>query len=55
MDEQLREYLENLYRCGREHDTETADRVERLRNVEPDTARLASATLTPGPARRSPS
>ncbi|HTA15803.1 MAG TPA: class I SAM-dependent methyltransferase [Solirubrobacteraceae bacterium] len=40
MDEQLRSYLDDLYRRGREHDAIRADRLERLRNVEPDTAEL---------------
>src|SRR5271167_1565827 len=40
MDERLMAYLEDLDRRGREHDAEQADRLQRLRNVEPDTARL---------------
>jgi predicted O-methyltransferase YrrM len=40
MDVQLSWYLEDLYRRGQEHDAEKADRLECLRNVEPDTARL---------------
>jgi predicted O-methyltransferase YrrM len=40
VDEQLRTYLEELYRRGHEHDAARADRLERLRNVEPDTAQL---------------
>lgn len=40
MDKQLRAYVEDLYRRGREHDAAKVDRLERLRNVEPDTAEL---------------
>ena len=40
MDEQLRTYLEDLYRHGREYDAAKVDRLERLRNVESDTAEL---------------
>jgi predicted O-methyltransferase YrrM len=40
MDEQLRVYIDDLYRFGREHDAAKVDRLERLRNVEPDTAEL---------------
>lgn len=40
MDEQLRVYLQSLYRSGRDHDAERSDRLKRLRNVEPDTAQL---------------
>jgi predicted O-methyltransferase YrrM len=40
VDEQLRTYLEDLYRHGREHDAAKVDRLERLRNVETDTAEL---------------
>lgn len=40
MDEQLKRYLEDLYRRGHEHDAAKTDRLERLRNLEPDTAQL---------------
>jgi predicted O-methyltransferase YrrM len=40
MDEQLSRYLKDLYRRGHEHDVEKSDRLERLRNVEPETAQL---------------
>jgi predicted O-methyltransferase YrrM len=40
MDEQLSAYLDELHRAGNEHDAAKADRLERLRNVEPDTAQL---------------
>jgi predicted O-methyltransferase YrrM len=52
MDEQLGEYLEDLYRRGREHDAAKADRLERLRNVEPDTARLLAVLVRALAARR---
>jgi predicted O-methyltransferase YrrM len=40
VDEKLRTYLQDLYSRGREHDQAMTDRLERLRNVEPDTAQL---------------
>jgi predicted O-methyltransferase YrrM len=40
MDPQLEALLDDLYRDGREHDEQQADRLDRWRNVEPDTARL---------------
>jgi predicted O-methyltransferase YrrM len=40
VDGQLRAYLEDLYRRGEEHDAAKGDRLERLRNVEPETAKL---------------
>ena len=52
MDEQLSEYLEDLYRRGHEHDAEKADRLERLRNVEPDTARLLAVLVRALGAKR---
>jgi predicted O-methyltransferase YrrM len=52
MEEQLSEYLEDLYRRGREHDAEKADRLERLRNVEPDTARLLAVLVRALGAKR---
>jgi predicted O-methyltransferase YrrM len=45
VDGQLRAYLEDLHRHGREHDAERADRLERLRNLEPDTAQLLSVLV----------
>lgn len=45
MDMPLNQYLEDLYRQGREHDAAKADRLERLRNVEPDTARLLAVLV----------
>jgi predicted O-methyltransferase YrrM len=52
MDEQLTEYLEALYRRGRAHDAAKVDRLERLRNVEPDTARLLAVLVRALGARR---
>lgn len=40
VDDRLRAYLEDLYQRGRAHDAAKDDRLERLRNVEPDTAQL---------------
>jgi predicted O-methyltransferase YrrM len=45
MDSHLVEFLEDLYRRGREHDERQADRLERWRNVEPDTARLLAVLI----------
>src|SRR4029077_10258373 len=36
----LARLLDELHRRGREHDAGLADRLERWRNLEPDTARL---------------
>jgi predicted O-methyltransferase YrrM len=52
MDEQLGEYLEDLYRRGREHDARKVDRVERLRNVEPATAQLLAVLVRALGAKR---
>jgi predicted O-methyltransferase YrrM len=52
MDLQLSEYLEDLYRRGHEHDAEKADRLERLRNVEPDTAQLLAVLVRALGAKR---
>jgi predicted O-methyltransferase YrrM len=40
MDQQLRSFLGDLHRRGREHDAGRPDRLERLRNLEPETAAL---------------
>jgi predicted O-methyltransferase YrrM len=42
---QLAELLDDLYRRGREHDDAQADRLDRWRNVEPDTARLLAVLV----------
>jgi predicted O-methyltransferase YrrM len=52
VDEQLTAYLDELYRCGREHDGTKGDRLERLRNVEPDTAQLLALLVRALAARR---
>ena len=41
-DEALAAILDELHRDGREHDAGKADRLDRLRNLEPDTARVLS-------------
>ncbi len=40
MDVQLEGFLTGLHRSGRDHDAVLEDRLQRLRNVEPETARL---------------
>ncbi len=40
MDLELEGFLSELHRSGREHDAARSDRLERLRNLEPPTARL---------------
>jgi predicted O-methyltransferase YrrM len=45
MDRKLAELLEELYARGREHDADQADRLDRLRNVEPDSARLLAVLI----------
>jgi predicted O-methyltransferase YrrM len=40
MDAHLRNFLEELYREGREFDAAQPDRLDRLRNLEPDSAAL---------------
>lgn len=40
MDEALEVSLDELYRAGREHDASQPDRLDRWRNLEPDSARL---------------
>jgi predicted O-methyltransferase YrrM len=40
VDNALASLLDDLYRRSREHDAGQADRLERWRNLEPDTARL---------------
>jgi predicted O-methyltransferase YrrM len=51
MDPGLTSLLDKLYRTGRERDAEKADRLERLRNVEPDTAALMSLLIRATRAR----
>jgi predicted O-methyltransferase YrrM len=45
VDETLSAYLDDLYRRGREHDEQQADRLDRWRNLEPDTARLLAVLV----------
>jgi predicted O-methyltransferase YrrM len=52
MDAELKSLLADLYRRGREHDAEKADRLERWRNVEPDTAALLSVLVLSVQPRR---
>jgi predicted O-methyltransferase YrrM len=52
MDARLTALLDALHRHGVEHDRLKADRLERLRNVEPDTARLLALLVRATAARR---
>jgi len=52
VDEQLAALLAELYRGGREHDEGKTDRLQRLRNVEPDTAALLALLVRATGARR---
>jgi predicted O-methyltransferase YrrM len=52
MEQTLAAYLEDLHERGRRHDAEKAERLERLRNVEPDTARLLALLIQVTGARR---
>ncbi len=45
VDSRLDSYLDGLYREGREHDASRADRLDRFRNVEPETARLMAVLV----------
>lgn len=45
MDEQLQAYLDDLYRQSREYDERQSDRLDRWRNVEPDSARLLAVLV----------
>jgi predicted O-methyltransferase YrrM len=45
MDPELEQLLESLYEQGREHDSSTADRRERMRNVEPESARMLAVLV----------
>jgi predicted O-methyltransferase YrrM len=47
-----RAFLDELYAHGREHDAARADRLERLRNVEPETAELLGVLVRALGARR---
>jgi predicted O-methyltransferase YrrM len=52
MDDTLRAVIDELHRHGVEHDAGKADRLERLRNVEPDTAQVLAALVRATGARR---
>jgi|SRR5580704_2883608 predicted O-methyltransferase YrrM len=52
MDDTLRAVLDELHRYGTERDAGLADRLERLRNVEPDTAQVLSVLVQALAARR---
>ena len=52
MDDTLAAVLDELHRDGVEHDAGKADRHERLRNVEPDTARVLAVLVRATAARR---
>lgn len=45
MDPQLEQLLERLHEAGCEHDASTPDRRERMRNVEPESARLLAVLV----------
>jgi predicted O-methyltransferase YrrM len=51
MDRQLTALLDELYRHGVEHDATKVDRLDRLRNVEPDTAALLALLVRATRAR----
>jgi predicted O-methyltransferase YrrM len=52
MDEQLASLLEELHRYGVEHDAGKPDRLDRLRNLEPDTAALLAVLVRATGARQ---
>ncbi len=52
MDDTLEAVLDELHRYGTAHDAGLADRLQRLRNVEPDTARVLSVLVQALAARR---
>ena len=45
MDRELEQLLDRLYEEGRKHDASTADRRERMRNVEPESARMLAVLV----------
>ena len=51
MDETLETLLDELHHYGVEHDADRPDRLDRLRNVEPDTARLLAVLIRATGAR----
>lgn len=52
MDAELAQTLAELHRRGREHDGALADRLERYRNIEPDTAALLAVLIRTARPRR---
>jgi predicted O-methyltransferase YrrM len=52
MDAELEKYADALWATGREHDAELPDRAQRLRNVEPETARMLAVLIRALGARR---
>jgi predicted O-methyltransferase YrrM len=52
MDDELVALLVELHRHGTEHDAGQADRLERMRNVEPDTAQVLALLVRATGARR---
>ena len=52
MDAALERYLDELFASGREHDAELPDRTQRLRNVEPETARMLAVLARATGARQ---
>ena len=52
MDDRLSALLEDLHRRGVEHDKGEIDRLERLRNLEPDTGRLLALLVRATAPRR---
>ncbi len=52
MNDTLLTVLDELHRYGTAHDAGLADRLQRLRNVEPDTARVLSVLVQAVGARR---
>jgi predicted O-methyltransferase YrrM len=51
MDERLAALLDELHEHGVEHDADKPDRLDRLRNLEPDSARLLALLLRASGAR----
>ena len=52
MDETRKRLADELYAASREHDAAQADRLDRFRNVEPDTAELLGVLIRATEARR---
>jgi predicted O-methyltransferase YrrM len=52
VDAELEKYAEGLWASGRERDAELPDRTQRLRNVEPETARMLAVLIRAIGARR---